>query len=946
MTPLRMLGFFAAIGSSAAAPAQEPQLLRDIVTRPVATSFSPEITASTATAFFRGSAGGSGLELWRTDGTAQGTALVRDILPGPLSSLPSRLGSAGAALVFIANDGEHGDEPWSSDGTSGGTRLLRDITEGPRGSAVLPFGAAGGDVYFLEGAGDGSVNLWKTDGTPAGTDLVRAVPEVRGTPPSEPTPAGGLLFFRTGTDQTGFELWVSDGTGGGTRLLEDIAPGEPSSFPVLLEAGDGTLWFRTRRFVEEEPSGFTLRKWSASGGPTVPVRDFGDELFPVELAARGPVLYLSLVEVDDDVGRIGGAVWKTDGSPEGTIELKTFALDDDDRSPHDLTFIGEKLLFVVGFLEEGAELWSSGGTPESTVRLLQSAGRIGQLVPSAGSVFFVEEGPEKAAALWRTDGSAAGTSLLGRFPSQGDIALDSLAAAPGGALFGIGDTLRGREIWFSDGTPQGTKLVQGGFGIATEDSFPRLFLDAGTTTYFIARSAAGGEELWRTDGNTVGTTAVEEVLPPGGGLVSGIARAGNEVFLSVIAPGSAQLWRSDGTGGGTSVLEEFPPTAGISGLIGSGNRVFFHVGDALESELWVYEPGAEEPARLLGEVFGIGSLTDGRGTAYFVTGNQTSAARLWRSNGTVSGTFPLRTFEPDVGAFTLGSIVESGGAVYFLANETGGRGELWKSDGTGPGTVRLRSFTSTPTRPFLLVDGGTRVYLFAYDGIREGELWASNGTPAGTVRLESFELDPFGGGSTDTAVADGVLYFQAIDGSGAEPWRSDGTPAGTRRLADVNPGPAGSDPTGFLAAGDEVYFAATSPLGGRELWRTDGTGAGTELLKDLFPGSQGSEPRELFRSGDVVYLSVDDGVHGVEPWAFVPPGPPPPPRERGDANGDTRINISDPVYLLLCLFLGETPCSPDPCESDIDGNGVVNVTDPIFLLDFLFRGGPRPPACE
>ncbi len=75
-----------------------------------------------------------GRELWRSDGTAAGTALVRDIYPtrpfAGNSSRPSELTNLGGTLFFSAHDGTHGGELWRSDGTAVGTTLVRDIRPG------------------------------------------------------------------------------------------------------------------------------------------------------------------------------------------------------------------------------------------------------------------------------------------------------------------------------------------------------------------------------------------------------------------------------------------------------------------------------------------------------------------------------------------------------------------------------------------------------------------------------------------------------------------------------------------------------------------------------------------------------------------------------------------------------------------------------------------------
>jgi len=54
-----------------------------------------------------------GRELWQSDGTLEGTKMVRDIFPGQRSSGAELLGVSGDTLFFMANDGVHGQELWS-----------------------------------------------------------------------------------------------------------------------------------------------------------------------------------------------------------------------------------------------------------------------------------------------------------------------------------------------------------------------------------------------------------------------------------------------------------------------------------------------------------------------------------------------------------------------------------------------------------------------------------------------------------------------------------------------------------------------------------------------------------------------------------------------------------------------------------------------------------------
>ncbi|HZN58402.1 MAG TPA: right-handed parallel beta-helix repeat-containing protein, partial [Planctomycetota bacterium] len=87
---------------------------------------------------------------------------------------------------------------------------------------------------------------------------------------------------------------------------------------------------------------------------------------------------------------------------------------------------------------------------------------------------------------------------------------------------------------------------------------------------------------------------------------------------------------------------------------------------------------------------------------------------------------------------------------------------------------------------------------------------------------------------------------------------------------------------------------------------------------------------------------IGAGRNGTEMGAF-PFDRPDRPFLRSDVNSSGNVNISDAVFLLAYLYLGDR--APGCLKAaDADANGGLEVTDAIYLLNFLFLGGDAPPA--
>ena len=152
-----------------------------------------------------------GQELWVSDGTDEGTVLLRDLNPGRPSGISGGSGIAAGPdgiVYFAGDDGIHGLELWRTDGTPEGTRLVADLLPGPEGSSLYVFGFVDGHLLFLARDDAHGAELWISDGTGPGTRLFQ---DLRPGPGSSNfdgfTAIGDRVYFHAYADEAGYEPW-------------------------------------------------------------------------------------------------------------------------------------------------------------------------------------------------------------------------------------------------------------------------------------------------------------------------------------------------------------------------------------------------------------------------------------------------------------------------------------------------------------------------------------------------------------------------------------------------------------------------------------------------------------------------------------------------------------------------------------------------------------------
>jgi ELWxxDGT repeat protein len=417
--------------------------------------------------YFSAYAPGHGYALWKSD-TFRTPVVKNDIDPFELAW-------AGNQLFFGANDGTHGDELWVSNGTSTSTHQITDAVPGPDGASIYDVTAVGNKVYYQADDGVHGYEPWVSDGTPTGTHMLKDLdPGPDGSNAYYFTALGNKVVFEAYTPAHGRELWISNGTSTGTRLLKDIQSGPDASFPYQLTRVGSRIVFTA------------------------------------------------------DDGLHGFEPWATDGTRAGTQLIKDIAPGTVGSYPDVqysiFTTFNGFLYFTADDGVHNAELWKTDGTPAHTklavdMRPGPRGGNPYEADATNNALYIAATDGVHGYELWKSDGTKAGTAMLKDiWPGfmSSDLYLDGYNSAPLGnkLLFVADDGTHGYELWVTNGTSGGTKMVKDIWG-GPESASPFNFVTdptgtiRGTVVFFVADSLATGQELWFTDGTNSGTHVID-----------------------------------------------------------------------------------------------------------------------------------------------------------------------------------------------------------------------------------------------------------------------------------------------------------------------------------------------------------------------------------------------------------------------------------------------------
>ncbi len=385
--------------------------------------------------------------LWSSNGSV-GNAVKLNTFPadqnGEITYLEGR-GSM-AFVITICCNGETANRVWITDGTTEGTHDIRDLSDSPDQELTFNIGVGwiGGNAMLY----DSDNRLWKTDGTSEGTQISEV-----SIPPT--TFWYGATFKNNFYFVSGTSLWKTNGTSDGTIEVTD-----------LYDLG------------------------------------YHSDYISIEINALRDRMVFPVYGPDFKIG-------SSDGTAEGTDAFNLYGFSYTVETM-DAQFVAEDGYFIGVNSDFTEELWRTDGTKEGTYPVTNSnldfitvIARIGNTIyfsgldEAHGTELWKVEGTQGSASMIMDINPGAGSSLNGDWSLTGVV--------DNKVYFTADDGVHGRELWVTDGTEEGTKMVEDlypGSG-ASIPEFETAFKVYDNKIYFGASDPDNKNQVWVYDEHEV-----------------------------------------------------------------------------------------------------------------------------------------------------------------------------------------------------------------------------------------------------------------------------------------------------------------------------------------------------------------------------------------------------------------------------------------------------------
>ena len=354
-----------------------------------------------------------------------------------------------------------------------------------------------GKIFFSAVDDSGEIELWATDGSEAGTNLVSNIAGIQSGNPKELSAGRYALTYSAFTPTNGRELWYTTTSPYSTGPYGDIFLGSSSSAPKNI-----IKWFDAPVFSAKDSDGKRYL-WRSD----IDIQKLSqDHILPNE----------SLITIFKDdiyfVGNYSGegdALWKYDGN--AFTEIFDFYPDSEANTIFRHIEQSGDLLYFSASSVTNDHLFVTDGTRENT-RPIQSSETNGQNISSPNDLIDVDGTLYFTAStsygndIWKTNGSNEGTTLVDPINRSRGINRAKHLTLVGSNIFYEGTYGFDSELWVYDSLENTSRRVKeiniSGDALNRIDNTLTPFKDK---LLFVADDELHGEELWITDGQENGT---------------------------------------------------------------------------------------------------------------------------------------------------------------------------------------------------------------------------------------------------------------------------------------------------------------------------------------------------------------------------------------------------------------------------------------------------------
>lgn len=408
----------------------------------------------------------------------------------------------------------------------------------------------------------------------------------------------------------------------------------------------------------------------------------------------------------------------------------------------------------------------------------------------------------------------------------------------GALLFQAFSDNAGAELWISDGTISGTRMLVD-INPGRRPGFPDNFTELNGRQYFFAGDARHHRQLWVTDATVAGTYHVSNIDT----MFSHASAAapitnynGQLLFWGRDSVNGYCLWSSDGTTAGTKLVID-PDTVRDGSLTRSKfylfkNRLWFVTFSAKSGkrQLWATD-GSAAGTQLMSDKIALNDFLVTNDLLYFVGADSMHGKQLWATDGSMPGTRMVLSgpHKKDGCSFIYSSYK---GEIYFAGDDSTRKG-IFAIDMAKHTERCVLNLNIDATSQSLGVHGD-KLYFTVFSNARQSNImYLSDGTPHGTHPLKDIYGDTVAAGSFFTYGSSTYIKTNCGDSYGMYLLAAGDSVLPLRPQCTVSTGIAYADE--YINYKDALWYAGVGDGAGNELWCMQDASALTEGNVSLYP---------------------------------------------------------------------------------------------------------------